>query len=149
MVSRKRKFWTVLLIFLLAALIVGGVFGISYYKGGVTFPWEVTTGQSEDETSQVVQEPEEPVVQEKPEPAKPEPVVEQEPEEKEEEPREENLQMLTSGKLDYFGPLHVQHMDTTLSVKEVTETGITLGEYTYNDNNIEWSNEQQIGFDFK
>lgn len=41
------------------------------------------------------------------------------------------------------------HMDTTLSVKEVTETGITLGEYTYNDNNIEWSNEQQIGFDFK
>lgn len=41
------------------------------------------------------------------------------------------------------------HMDTTLSVKEVTESGITLGEYTYNDNNIVWSNEQQIGFDFK
>ncbi len=112
MVSRKRKFWTVLLIFLLAALIVGGVFGISYYKGGVTFPWEVTTGQSEDETSQVAQEPEEPVVQEKPKPTKPEPVVEQEPEEEKEDPREENLQMLTSGKLDYFGPLHVE--DTKL-----------------------------------
>jgi hypothetical protein len=41
------------------------------------------------------------------------------------------------------------HMDTTLSVKEVTASGITLGEYTYDDNGIVWSNEEQIGFDFK
>lgn len=41
------------------------------------------------------------------------------------------------------------HMDTTLSVKEVTDSGFTMGEYTYNDNEIVWSNEQQYGFDFK
>ena len=41
------------------------------------------------------------------------------------------------------------HMDTTLSVKEVTESGMTLGEYTYDDNGIIWSNEQELGFDFK
>ncbi len=41
------------------------------------------------------------------------------------------------------------HMDTTLSVKEVTNSGFVLGEYTYGDNNgITWSNEQEYGFDF-
>ncbi len=41
------------------------------------------------------------------------------------------------------------HMDTTLSVKEVTDSGFTMGDKTYGDNEIVWSNEQQYGFDFK
>ncbi|SEA99960.1 protein of unknown function [Pseudobutyrivibrio sp. ACV-2] len=41
------------------------------------------------------------------------------------------------------------HMDTTLSIKEVTDSGFTMGEKTYGDNEIVWSNEQQYGFDFK
>ena len=41
------------------------------------------------------------------------------------------------------------HMDTTLSVKEVSDGGFTLGEYTYDDaNGITWSNEEEHGFEF-
>ena len=41
------------------------------------------------------------------------------------------------------------HMDTSLYVKEVTDSGFTLGEKTYDDSNVvTWSNEEQFGFDF-
>ena len=43
MVSKKQKFLTFILVLILAAAIVGGVFGISYYKGGVTFPWQAAS----------------------------------------------------------------------------------------------------------
>ena len=42
MVPKKQRFRTVLLVIVFAAAIVGGVFGISYVKGDVTFPWQVT-----------------------------------------------------------------------------------------------------------
>ncbi len=51
MVSRKQKFKTVVLVLIFALLIVGGVFGISYYKGGVTFPWQVATTEPEAKES--------------------------------------------------------------------------------------------------
>ena len=42
------------------------------------------------------------------------------------------------------------HMDTTLYVKEVTESGFTLGELSYDDSNVaSWSNEEQHGFVFE
>ena len=49
MVSRKQKFWTVILVIVLAIVIIGGVFGISYMKGKVTFPWQLETGKAETE----------------------------------------------------------------------------------------------------
>ena len=51
MISRKQKFLTVVLIIILAVAIVAGVFGISYYMGGVTFPWEVVSVDSDDTQS--------------------------------------------------------------------------------------------------
>ena len=55
MVSKKQKVRTVILVLLLAIAIVGGVFAISYYKGGVTFPWQVTAGTETKE--EVAEEP--------------------------------------------------------------------------------------------
>ena len=41
------------------------------------------------------------------------------------------------------------HMDTTLYIEEVTDSGFTLGEHFYDDNNVGyWDNEEQYGFDF-
>ena len=42
MVSKKQRFKTVVLILIFAVAIIAGVFGISYYKGILTFPWQVT-----------------------------------------------------------------------------------------------------------
>ena len=61
MVSKKQRVLTVILILILAAAIVGGVFAIGYYKVGITFPWQVTqsdevknaAGQSESDKQQV------------------------------------------------------------------------------------------------
>ena len=55
MVSKRQRALTVFLIFILAAAIIGGVFAISYYKGGVTFPWQVT--QNEPAVEQAAEEP--------------------------------------------------------------------------------------------
>lgn len=55
MVSKKQRVRTVILIIILAAAIIGGVFAISYYRGGVTFPWQLT--QKDVATEQVSEEP--------------------------------------------------------------------------------------------
>ncbi|MCR5417110.1 MAG: glycoside hydrolase family 5 protein [Pseudobutyrivibrio sp.] len=47
--NSKQKTRTVLLVLLLAVCVVGGVFGISYYKGEVSFPWDVTTASVDEE----------------------------------------------------------------------------------------------------
>ncbi|MCR5196983.1 MAG: cellulase family glycosylhydrolase [Pseudobutyrivibrio sp.] len=98
MVSKKQKFRTVILVLILAAAIVGGVFAISYYKGGVTLPWELSTGAKEAE--QVQEEPEKPhelVVR----------VEEAKPETTDEDPKPEQEAAPTVSKLDYYGPLAV------------------------------------------
>ena len=42
------------------------------------------------------------------------------------------------------------HMDTTLYIEEVTDSGFTLGEHFYDDNNVGyWDNEEQYGYDFE
>ncbi len=51
MVSKKQKVRTVFLVLVFAVAIVAGVFGISYVKGGVTYPWEITSAQSEENTA--------------------------------------------------------------------------------------------------
>ncbi len=48
MTGKKHGFLTFFLIIILTAGIVGGVFCVSYYKGGVTFPWEVATYENTD-----------------------------------------------------------------------------------------------------
>lgn len=55
MVSKKQRTLTVFLILILAAAIVGGVFAISYFKGGVTFPWQLA--ENEIVTEQAAEEP--------------------------------------------------------------------------------------------
>ena len=125
MVSKKQKFWTFILIIILAAAIIGGVFGISYLKGGVTFPWEITTGESKEITSeakpkdaktetQVVEKeqakPKEAVKEEIAEPEEPvtEEPVEETVEEPEEVVEEEAASDGTGVTLDYYGALHVE-----------------------------------------
>lgn len=124
MVSKKQKVRTVILVLLLAIAIVGGVFAISYYKGGVTFPWQVTAGtetkeevaeEPQDEKLTVtVVEPEvkeetkkEAVTEEKPKDVK---KVEETTEETpvEETPVEETTAATVDNKLDYYGQLHVE-----------------------------------------
>lgn len=124
MVSKKQKVRTVILVLLLAIAIVGGVFAISYYKGGVTFPWQVTAGietkeevaeEPQDEKLTVtVVEPEakeetkkEAVTEEKPKDVK---KVEETTEDTpvEETPVEETTVATVDNKLDYYGPLHVE-----------------------------------------
>jgi len=124
MVSKKQKVRTVILVLLLAIAIVGGVFAISYYKGGVTFPWQVTAvtetkeevaEEPQDEKLTVtVVEPEakeetkkEAVTEEKPKDVK---KVEETTEETpvEETPVEETTAATVDNKLDYYGQLHVE-----------------------------------------
>jgi|GEM_PF-1685749 len=95
--SKQHKFRTVILVLILAAAIVGGVFAISYYKGGVTLPWELSTGDKE--AKEVEQEPEKPhelVVR----------VEEAKPEDSTDEDSEQEAAPTVS-KLDYYGPLSV------------------------------------------
>ena len=111
MVSKKQKFRTVLLIIILAIAIIAGVFGVSYAKGGVVFPWEVTEKQEEE--PQVAEEPEAEKVKEataKEEELQKEVEKVEEPEEPvEEEPEEPETTAATTGvSLDYYGALHVE-----------------------------------------
>jgi len=52
MVNKQHKFLTFILIIILTAGIIGGVFGISYFKGGVTFPWQLTTLANEQNVTE-------------------------------------------------------------------------------------------------
>ena len=111
MVSKKQKFRTVLLIIILAIAIIAGVFGVSYAKGGVVFPWEVTEKQEEE--PQVAEEPEAEKVKEataKEEELQKEVEKVEEPEEPvEEELEEPETTAATTGvSLDYYGALHVE-----------------------------------------
>ena len=123
MVGRKQRFRTVLLILLLAAAIVGGVFAVSYFTDGVTFPWEVVTKNEEPEQAASEPAKEEPklVVKEKatePE-AKPTPEAEKVEEKPEVQPEEENKtedeateeksnDLSNDMKLKYYGKLAVE-----------------------------------------
>ncbi len=147
MVGKKQRFRTVLLIIFLAVAIVGGVFAVSYFKGGVTFPWQVDTEEQEPE--QVAQEPakEEPklVIKEK----KQDEAVKKEEElkkakeeadkkakeEAEKEAKEKELaeSVIQTGKqLDYYGAIHVEDGRLYDEVRnEVRLTGIST-------NNLSW-----------
>ena len=112
MVSKKQKFRTVLLIIILAIAIIAGVFGVSYAKGSVVFPWEVTEKQEEE--PQVAEEPEAEKVKEataKEEELQKEVEKVEEPEEEttEEVEEEPETSVATTGvSLDYYGALHVE-----------------------------------------
>ncbi|MBO6129893.1 MAG: cellulase family glycosylhydrolase [Pseudobutyrivibrio sp.] len=124
MVSKKQKVRTVILVLLLAIAIVGGVFAISYYKGGVTFPWQVTAGTETKE--EVAEEPQDEkltvtvVEPEAKEETKKEAVTEEKPKDVkkveettedtpvEEAPVEETTAATVDNKLDYYGQLHVE-----------------------------------------
>ena len=138
MVSKKQRFKTVVLVLVFALAIIGGVFGISYYKGILTFPWQVTeasvaskevaqqpeTAQTEEVTTteQVKEEPaeeatkEEVVKEEKPEKkdksetAKTEDAEDKVSEESQETSEEDSdSNVATTGNtLDYYGALHVE-----------------------------------------
>ena len=120
MVSKKQKFKTVILVLILAVLIVGGVFGISYYKGGVTFPWQVTGNQVEESTNEKESdEVEKEAVVENVKPDEPEATEETESDkateestastdEADEEESEDTTVAKTGNELDYYGPLHVE-----------------------------------------
>ena len=117
MVSKKQKFRTVVLILILAVAIIAGVFGISYAKGHVTFPWEVTTNETEEAV--VAEEPKteettEKKVKTEESKEEKEEVVE-EPEKIEETQKEEKTVVepettaaTTGVTLDYYGALHVE-----------------------------------------
>lgn len=134
MVSKRQKFLTVILVIVLAIVIVGGVFGISYMKGDVTFPWQlVETEAKKEEVKEPAKEQKELKVTVK-EPKSTEQdkeVAKEEPkEEKEQEPVKEPT-ALTDGDstgitLDYYGALHVE--DGTLvdnTGKAVQLTGVS------------------------
>ncbi|MBR5635744.1 MAG: glycoside hydrolase family 5 protein [Pseudobutyrivibrio sp.] len=136
MVGKKQRFRTAILVLILAVAIVGGVFAISYFKGGVTFPWQIATAEQEQE--QAVTEPakEEPklVVKEKQEAEekKEEPKEEQKEEPKEEEKTEDEAVVQTGCQLDYYGSLHVEDGKLYDEVRnEVRLTGIST-------NNLSW-----------
>lgn len=147
MISKKQRFMTILLVILLVAAIVGGVFGISYFKYGVTFPWQVDLTKQETENVEsaeeikeeqpkelkvkvVEKEPEEKV--EKPEPVKEEIKEEPEPEDTTDSEETEESSALSINKLSYYGPLHVE--DTALCNSEgepVRLTGVS-------SHNVSW-----------
>lgn len=111
MVSKKQRFRTVILILILAAAIIAGVFGISYVKGGVTFPWQVTsetqTASKEEKTTkpEVTETKEKEVKTE----VKKEEVKVQEPKEEKEVKEPETVGAKTGVSLNYYGPLHVEN----------------------------------------
>ena len=116
MVSKRQKFLTVILVIVLAIVIVGGVFGISYMKGDVTFPWQlVETEAKKEEVKEPAKEQKELKVTVK-EPKSTEQdkeVAKEEPkEEKEQEPVKEPAVLAggdsTGVTLDYYGALHVE-----------------------------------------
>lgn len=134
MVSKRQKFLTVILVIVLAIVIVGGVFGISYMKGDVTFPWQlVETEAKKEEVKEPAKEQKELKVTVK-EPKSTEQdkeVAKEEPkEEKEQEPVKEPAVLAggdsTGVTLDYYGALHVEEgtlVDNT--GKAVQLTGVS------------------------
>ncbi len=118
MVSKKQRFRTFILVLILAAAVVGGVFGVSYYTGGVTFPWQVAVNEPEQE--EVTAEPEiEKVEEPEVKVENKEPVQVEEPEIEE----ETEVELLSDTKLDYYGQLHVE--DTKLVDKDGNEVVLT------------------------
>ena len=71
MVSKKKKFGAFIFAVIFSIAVVGGVFGLCYYQGIVSYPWQVKNVSSADNTlafsKEEVSEPEEVVVEEKPE----------------------------------------------------------------------------------
>ncbi|MBR5650021.1 glycoside hydrolase family 5 protein [Pseudobutyrivibrio sp.] len=151
MVSKKKKFGAFIFAVIFSIAVVGGVFGLCYYQGIVSYPWQVKNVSSADNTlafsKEEVSEPEEVVVEEKPE-VKPEvkpeaqtvqekPEVEPTVEETEttsEEEQEVDLDSLvsedgiakTGAKMDYYGALSVTDGKLVDSHgKEVQLTGIS------------------------
>ena len=147
MVSKKKKFGAFIFAVIFSIAIVGGVFGLCYYQGIVSYPWQVKNVSSADNTlafskEEEASEPEE-VVVEKPE-VKPEvqtvqekPEVEPAVEETEttsEEEQEVDFGSIVSEdgvaktgvKMDYYGALSVTDGKLVDSHgKEVQLTGIS------------------------
>lgn len=147
MVSKKKKFGAFIFAVIFSIAIVGGIFGVCYYKGIVSYPWQIKNVTSADNTiafskEETVSESEEVVVEEKPEvkpsvePAetKPEPeTTVEEPETTEEEQNVDFDSLLsedgianTGVKMDYYGALSVSDGKLVDSHgKEVQLTGIS------------------------
>ncbi|MBQ7469618.1 MAG: glycoside hydrolase family 5 protein [Pseudobutyrivibrio sp.] len=147
MVSKKKKFGAFIFAVIFSIAIVGGVFGLCYYQGIVSYPWQVKNVSSADNTlafskEEEASEPEE-VVVEKPE-VKPEvQTVEEKPEvepavEETETTSEEEQEVdfgsivsedgvaKTGVKMDYYGALSVTDGKLVDSHgKEVQLTGIS------------------------
>lgn len=147
MVSKKKKFGAFIFAVIFSIAIVGGVFGLCYYQGIVSYPWQVKNVSSADNTlafskEEEAYEPEE-VVVEKPE-VKPEvQTVEEKPEvepavEETETTSEEEQEVdfgsivsedgvaKTGVKMDYYGALSVTDGKLVDSHgKEVQLTGIS------------------------
>lgn len=147
MVSKKKKFGAFIFAVIFSMAIVGGVFGLCYYQGIVSYPWQVKNVSSADNTlafskEEEAYEPEE-VVVEKPE-VKPEvQTVEEKPEvepavEETETTSEEEQEVdfgsivsedgvaKTGVKMDYYGALSVTDGKLVDSHgKEVQLTGIS------------------------
>ncbi|MBE5903171.1 MAG: glycoside hydrolase family 5 protein [Pseudobutyrivibrio sp.] len=147
MVSKKKKFGAFVFAVIFSIAIVGGIFGVCYYKGIVSYPWQIKNVTSADNTiafskEETVSEPEEVVVEEKPEvkpsveteETKPEPeTTVEEPETTEEEQNVDFDSLLsedgianTGVKMDYYGALSVSDGKLVDSHgKEVQLTGIS------------------------
>ena len=147
MVSKKKKFGAFIFAVIFSIAIVGGIFGVCYYKGIVSYPWQIKNVTSADNTiafskEETVSEPEEVVVEEKPE-VKPSVETEEtkpelettveEPETTEEEQNVDFDSLLsedgianTGVKMDYYGALSVSDGKLVDSHgKEVQLTGIS------------------------
>lgn len=147
MVSKKKKFGAFIFAVIFSIAIVGGIFGVCYYKGIVSYPWQIKNVTSADNTiafskEETVSESEEVVVEEKPEvkpsveteETKPEPeTTVEEPETTEEEQNVDFDSLLsedgianTGVKMDYYGALSVSDGKLVDSHgKEVQLTGIS------------------------
>lgn len=147
MVSKKKKFGAFIFAVIFSIAIVGGIFGVCYYKGIVSYPWQIKNVTSADNTiafskEETVSESEEVVVEEKPEvkpsveteETKPEPeTTVEEPETTEEEQDVDFDSLLsedgianTGVKMDYYGALSVSDGKLVDSHgKEVQLTGIS------------------------
>jgi endoglucanase len=147
MVSKKKKFGAFIFAVIFSIAIVGGIFGVCYYKGIVSYPWQIKNVTSADNTiafskEETVSESEEVVVEEKPEvkpsveteDTKPEPeTTVEEPETTEEEQDVDFDSLLsedgianTGVKMDYYGALSVSDGKLVDSHgKEVQLTGIS------------------------
>ncbi|MBP5323905.1 MAG: glycoside hydrolase family 5 protein [Pseudobutyrivibrio sp.] len=147
MVSKKKKFGAFIFAVIFSIAIVGGVFGLCYYQGIVSYPWQVKNVSSADNTlafskEEEASEPEEVVVEKsevKPEVQTVEEKPEVEPAVEETETTSEEEQEVDFGsivsedgvaktgvKMDYYGALSVTDGKLVDSHgKEVQLTGIS------------------------